>query len=88
MGKVDRWNAISDVIDRFYGVERVGMVSFEACNDKVRVYVVVYGDKEDGVLRNELLRVEEGIVNDFPGLAFDFCYMSVDEVMGKRNDRR
>jgi len=81
MGGVGRLCVISEVIDRFYEVERVGMVSFEASNEKVRVYVVVYGDKEDEVLRNKLMRVEEDVVRDFPGLAFEFCYMSIDEVV-------
>jgi len=86
MVEVGRWSVISEVIDRFYEVERVGMVSFEVSGDKVCVYVVVYGDKGDEVLRNELLKVEEGIKKNFSGFAFDFCYMSMDEVIGRRCD--
>jgi hypothetical protein len=88
MWQVDRWGAVSEVMKRFYAVDRVGMVSFEMHGDKVCVYVVVYGDKDDEVLRSELLGVEEGIVRDFPGLLFSFCYMSMDEVVGSRKEVR
>jgi lipoate-protein ligase B len=73
-----------EVMDRFYEVERVGMVAFEAHGDKVSVYVVVYGDKDDEELRSRLAKIEESIVKDFSNLDLCFCYMSVDEVLGKR----
>jgi hypothetical protein len=86
MGELGRWSAVSESVIRFHQIERVVMVSFEMCNDRVRVYVVVVGDKSDEVLRNELMRVEEGIVRDFPWMKFEFCYETLDEVMGKRRD--
>ena len=87
MGSMDRWSVLSEVMDRFYEVERVGMISFEAHDDKVYVYVVVYGDVNDEGLRSRLAKVEEGIVRDFPGLSLGVRYMSVDEIMGRRKDR-
>jgi hypothetical protein len=86
MGDMCRWSVMHEVMDRFYEVEQVGMISFEVHGDKVYVYVVVYGDKDDEELRSRLAKVEEGIVRDFPELALSFRYMSVDEVMGRRKE--
>ena len=84
---MDRWSVMHEVMDRFYEVEQVGMVSFEAHSDKVYVYVVVYGDVNDEELKGRLAKVEEGIARDFPELALGFRYLSVDEIMGRRKDR-
>jgi hypothetical protein len=86
MGGMDRWGVMHEVMDRFYEIEQVGMVSFEVHGDKVYVYVVVYGDKDDEELRSRLAKVEEGIVRDFPGLSLGFRYVSVDEVLGRRKE--
>jgi len=84
---MDRWSVMHEVMDRFYGIEQVGMISFEADSDRVYVYVVVYGDKEDEELKGRLAKVEESITRDFPELTLGFRYFSVDEIMGRRKDR-
>jgi hypothetical protein len=83
---MDRWGVMHEVMDRFYEVEQVGMVSFEAHGDKVYVYVVVYGDVNDEGLKGRLAKIEESVVKDFPMVPLGFRYMSVDEVLGRRKE--
>ena len=78
---MSKWNLMHEVMDRFYKIERVGMISFEAHKDKLCVIVVVYGNKNDEELKNELLKIEESIIRDFPELSLEFRYMSINEVM-------
>jgi hypothetical protein len=80
MSGMDRWDIISEVIRRFYEVNKVSLVLVEASKNGVCVYIMVNGNKDDEKLKDDLLKVEKGILKDFPELSLGFNYNSIEEL--------
>jgi len=77
---MNRWDIISEIIRRFYEVNEVLLVLAEASKDEVCVYIILKGNKNDEKLKNDLLKVEEGILKDFSELSLSFHYNSIKEI--------
>jgi hypothetical protein len=80
MSGMDRWDIISEVIRRFYEVNKVSLVLVEASKNGVCVYIMVNRNKDDEKLKDDLLKVEKGILKDFSELSLSFNYNSIEEI--------